>query len=361
MYRNDLGQREKKSTILIVGAGAFGLALAASLYNDQNEIYFLSRQPYQKISGVSDTQSKLLINQKTFQTFEQFDGDLLKFDLIIFAVPTQALREVLTFVKNKFDSFCKKNTHIVLSEKKLFFISTCKGIEQTFIKLPHEIFLDVWENSPRMSMAALSGPSFAKEMLLNLPTCLTIASNDKELISTSIAIMHSAHFRLYDSNDIIGVEIGGALKNVIAILAGMIDGLQLGHNAQSAIITLGLSDIAHIGTKMGASPFTFMGLSGLGDLILTCTGSLSRNKQFGYRFACGETKEHLLNNIDGVIEGLSTTKSAYELIQKLGVSSILFTLAYQILYEDLPLKDAISVILNHRQGSEFYWLKNFSL
>jgi len=360
MYRNTLNKKEQTSSILIIGAGSFGVALASSLYNTQNEIHFLSRQEYQNLSIVSEEQTQLLINKKTFQTFEQFDGNLFKFDLIIFAIPTQALREVLIFLKEKFLTFRLKSENDKLIEKKLFFVSTCKGIEQNFIKLPHEIFQDIWSDS-EMSVAALSGPSFAKEMLLKLPTCLTIASNDNNLIQTAISIMHSAHFRLYDSRDIVGVEIGGALKNVIALLSGMIDGLNLGHNAQAAIITLGLSDIAQIGAKMGASPFTFMGLSGLGDLILTCTGPLSRNKQFGYRFACGETKEHLLRNIDGVVEGLSTTKSAYALIQKLGVQSILFTLAYQILYEDLPLQEAIDVILNHEQGSEFYWLKNSSL
>lgn len=356
MYRNALNQN--KASILIVGAGAFGIALATSLHTEQNEIYFLSRQPYQNTISLPDEQINTLINNQTFQLFDEFDGNLLKFDLIIFAIPTQALREVLIFIKEKFYAYCKKNS-IASKSKKLFFISASKGIEQNFIKLPHEIFNDIWDSS-EMSVAALSGPSFAKEMLLKLPTCLTIASTDKNLIQKSISIMHSPYFRLYDTSDIIGVEIGGALKNVIAILSGMMDGLNLGHNAQAAIVTLGLSDIAHIGVQMGASPFTFMGLSGLGDLILTCTAPLSRNKQFGYRFACGETKEHLVNHITGVVEGLSTTKSAYELIQKLGISSTLFTLAYQVLYENLSLQSAIEKILNHKQGSEFYWLKQSS-
>lgn len=335
--------------ILIVGAGAFGTALACSIQNDKNAISFLARD-YKRYST---HQLGTPIPIHRFHLFDDFDGNLAQFDLVIFAIPTQSLRSVLILLKNRFESY--KQQADTQNTSTLSFISTSKGIEQDSIKLPHQIFADVWGNE--MSVAALSGPSFAKEMISKLPTCLALASTDDALLKKAIVLMHAPHFRLYDSHDIIGVEIGGALKNVIALLAGAIDGLELGHNAKSALMTLGLSDIAHIGARLGAHPITFMGLSGLGDLILTCTGMFSRNRQFGYRLSKGEPKEQIIHEMGGVIEGIATAQSAYQIMSKFGVSSTLLTMAYQVLYEDLQISKAIETIITRKQASEFRWLR----
>jgi len=335
--------------ILIVGAGAFGRALAAAIQCDENQIYFLVRD---KTSCSNQLDFKIDFYEKTF-SFEEFNGNFEQFELIIFAIPTQCLRSVLKLLKQKYIKYL--DFHKKTQKNKLSFISTSKGIEQNSVKLPHQIFHEIWNETAQV--ASLSGPSFALEMMNQLPTSLTLASKSKELIQKSISIMHSSYFRLYDTDDVIGVEIGGALKNVIALLAGIVDGLGLGHNAKSAIITLGLSDMAHIGVKMGASPFTFMGLSGLGDLILTCTGGLSRNKQFGIKLAKTENKQKAINDMSEVVEGFATTKSTYQLMQRLEISSDLLTIAYKILYEDLPLDQAMGTLLNREQGSEFRWLK----
>lgn len=348
MHCNDINST---NNILIVGAGAFGRALAAAIQNDKNHIHFLVRSIDEVAKEIANAQ----IPVKSLQTIDQFNGHLSKFDLIIFAIPTQSLRLVLTNLKQKFVAYINQNP--LQNSAALSLVSCCKGIEQDSVKLPHEIFTEIFGEIS--NIASLSGPSFAKEMMRQLPTCLTIASSSPSLIQKCIQIMHASYFRLYDTNDIIGVEVGGALKNVIALLAGIVDGLDFGHNAKSAIITLGLSDIAHIGVRMGASPFTFMGLSGLGDLILTCTGDLSRNKKFGQQFAKTGDKDKVIREMGGVVEGFATTKSTYQLMQKLNISSTLLTTAYQILYEDLPLSQAMEIILNRKQGSEFRWLRDF--
>ena len=337
--------------ILILGAGAFGRALASAIHNEENEIHFLVRN----IPEVFQEIKSARISHKSIQHLAEFDGNLEKFDLIVFAIPTQSLREVLTNLKQSYLKFLKHAQKE--PSKTLSLVSTSKGIEQNSVKLPHEIFNEIFGGMS--DIATLSGPSFAKEMMRHLPTCLTIASSSPRLIEKCVTIMHSSSFRLYDTDDIVGVEIGGALKNVIALISGIVDGLDLGHNAKSAIITLGLSDIAQIGVRMGASPFTFMGLSGLGDLILTCTGDLSRNKRFGKNFAKTGDIEKTIREMGGVVEGFATTKSTYQLMKKLEISSTLFLTAYKILYEDLPLADAMEIILNRRQGSEFRWLREF--
>ncbi len=337
--------------ILIVGAGAFGRALAAAIQGEENEIHFLVRSIPEVLREIKNAH----IQFKGIKTFEEFDGNLNSYNLVIFAIPTQSLREVLCTLKNKYDTYLEQNN--LKQTNLLSLVSTSKGIEQNSVKLPHEIFNEIFGSIAEI--ATLSGPSFAKEMLQHLPTCLTVASSSSALIQKCVSILHSPSFRLYDTEDIIGVEVGGALKNIIALVAGIVDGLGLGHNAKAAIITLGLSDIAHIGVRMGASPFTFMGLSGLGDLILTCTGDLSRNNKFGQGFAKTGDKEKVIHEMGGVVEGFATTKSAYQLMKKLQISSTLLNTAYKILYEDLLLEEGMKTLLNRKQGSEFRWLKEY--
>jgi len=339
--------------VLIIGAGAYGTALQACILSNPNN-------------------SVMLLNRKDCLTFQI---DLSRFDFVLLAVPSQALREAALWLKEQLDKSTNQlssrgltagSSNVCLdpavkprddTKNTLKIISTAKGIEKNTMLLPHQILEEIFSNHD-VSIAVLSGPSFAKEMMAGLPTCVVLASKDEKFLKMASPILHSSYFRIYDSNDILGVEIGGALKNVIAMVAGAVDGLNLGNNARAAVITRGLSEIAEIGVKMGASPLTFMGLSGLGDLILTCTGDLSRNRQFGFRMAKGESKISVLRSLGGVVEGIATTQSAYKLTKKLNIKTSLLMTTYQVLYQNLPISEALETLLNGQQSTEFDWINN---
>jgi glycerol-3-phosphate dehydrogenase (NAD(P)+) len=315
------------NSVLIIGAGAYGNALKACILPRNN----------------------LSVTLFSKQDCENFSGSIYDFNVIILAVPSQSLRNCAQWLYQQL----KKNLHL---QRKINIVSTAKGIERKSVLLPHQILEDVFgEFKKTLSISVLSGPSFAKEMVLGLPTCVVLASNDKLLLKNVTSLLHSPKFRIYDSEDVLGVEIGGALKNVIAMVAGAVDGMNLGNNARAAVITRGLSEMAKIGIKMGANPITFMGLSGVGDLILTCTGDLSRNRQFGYRIAQGEDLNTVLQSLGGVVEGFATAESAYSLAKNLNVKTSIIQVAYQVLYENLPISDALQALITGEQSTEFNW------
>ena len=190
-------------------------------------------------------------------------------------------------------------------------------------------------------IAALSGPSFAKEVARNVPTAVTAASIDMETARHVQEVFSTPHFRVYTSTDVAGVELGGAVKNVIAIAAGIIDGLGLGLNTRAALITRGLTEIRRLGLRLGANPRTFPGLAGVGDLILTCTGSLSRNHTVGKKIGEGLKLNDILSEMKMVAEGVKTARSVYNLARKLDVTMPIVTEVYRILYEDAAPQTAV--------------------
>ncbi len=220
-------------------------------------------------------------------------------------------------------------------------VAASKGIENkthlTMTGVMQETFTDL----PIKRLAVLSGPSFAKEVAANLPTVVTVASEDAAVALQVQQVMASPNFRVYTSEDVIGVELGGSLKNVIAIAAGVIDGLQLGLNTRAALITRGMTEIRRLGLKMGANPRTFTGLAGFGDLILTCTGHLSRNHIVGKKIGQGEKVDDILGNMRMVAEGVKTAKSVYNLSRKLKVEMPISHETYRILYEGLSPEEAV--------------------
>ena len=195
-------------------------------------------------------------------------------------------------------------------------------------------------------MAVLSGPSFALEVSKESPTAVTIASKNEELEEQLQHIFSTSYFRVYTNTDVIGVELGGALKNVIAIAAGISDGLGFGNNTRAALITRGLSEISRLALKMGANPSTLSGLTGLGDLILTCTGELSRNRSVGIKLGKGMALNHILKDMRMVAEGIKTTKSAYDLSKKKGISMPITEQVYFILYQDKNPKEAVTELMD---------------
>ncbi|WP_186645614.1 NAD(P)H-dependent glycerol-3-phosphate dehydrogenase [Fluviispira vulneris] len=338
---------EIKTKTLVVGAGAFGTAIAACVQNENNAVTVIAR--YDK--NFENLKKHETLKFCELISFEDFATDFSEFNLIILAIPCQSLTNVSEWMMKKWLKI--RNKKNIKNFPKLNLISAAKGIEQKTLHLPYQILENFWKD--KANVGSLSGPSFAKEMLLGLPTCVVVSSKNKALLNVAAQILHSSYFRIYDSEDIIGVEIAGALKNVIAMVAGAVDGLELGYNARAAVITRGLSEIAKVGVKMGADPMTFLGLSGVGDLILTCTGDLSRNRQFGFRMARGETKESIFNSMGQVIEGITTAQSAHELCQKLGIEASILNTVYKVIYEDMPIKKAVNLLIEREQGSEFKW------
>ena len=202
-------------------------------------------------------------------------------------------------------------------------------VKETLTEIPHH------------RLAVISGPSFAREVARELPTVVTVASEDIKTAALTQQVFATPYFRVYTSEDVIGVELGGSLKNVIAIGAGVVDGLGLGLNARAALITRGMTEIRRLGLKLGANPRTFTGLAGIGDLILTCTGDLSRNHTVGVKIGRGKKISDILAEMRMVAEGVKTARSVYNLSRKLRVDMPIFHEAYRILYEDFSPKEAI--------------------
>ena len=242
-------------------------------------------------------------------------------DIIVTVTPSHVTRNVLTGL---------------LPEVKedAIFVSASKGIENDSLMTMSDVMEDVLPKRFHHRLAFLSGPSFAKEVCMKMPTAVSIASRSPETAQRVQATFNCDYFRVYTNPDVMGVELGGALKNVIAIAAGCSDGLGYGHNTRAALITRGLSEIARLGMAMGANPLTFSGLSGMGDLVLTCTGELSRNRTVGFRLGQGAKLNEILSEMKMVAEGVKTTKSAYDLSRKYSVTMPITEQVYKLLYEE---------------------------
>jgi glycerol-3-phosphate dehydrogenase (NAD(P)+) len=225
-----------------------------------------------------------------------------------------------------------------------------KGFELHTGKLPHQVAAEVLGSD--RPMAVLSGPTFAKEVADGLPTALTIAANNREFAEALAKAMSSDVFRAYTSDDIIGVEVGGAVKNVLAIGAGMCDGLGFGANTRIALINRGLVEMMRLGVALGAKRETFMGLAGMGDLVLTCTDNLSRNRRMGLAIASGKTAEEAQEEIRQVVEGVKAAEAVHEVAENLGIEMPICHKVYSILYEGASPREAVSALMRRALKSE---------
>jgi len=241
-------------------------------------------------------------------------------DCFLMAVPSQFMRSVLGDLRE-------------LMPKNPAIICASKGIELDTGKTMSEVCEEAM-GGKKHRFAALSGPSFAYEVIRRMPTAVSLGCKDKDLAKEAQELFATDYFRVYTNKDVKGVELGGAVKNIIAIAAGVTDELGFGTNARAALITRGLAEISRLGSKMGANPKTFMGLSGLGDLVLTCTGDLSRNRQVGKRLARGQKLMDILGEMKMVAEGVKTTQAVFELSKKLKVDLPITEQVHAILYED---------------------------
>lgn len=260
--------------------------------------------------------------------------------VFIVASPSHVLRDIIN----------ELNRHI---PPEAIIVSVTKGIENDTLKLPSQIFEEILPEGINLRTAYLSGPTFAKEIARRLPAAATIAAVDTEIAEYIQDLFNTSYFRLYTHTDIIGVEIGGALKNVVAIAAGASDGLGFGNSARAALITRGLTEIVRLGVAMGADPVTFTGLSGIGDLVLTCTTDLSRNRTVGFKLGQGIKLNDILKDMKMVAEGIKTTKSVYELGKEYSVELPIINEVYAILYEGKSPKDAVINLMGRSLKKEF--------
>ncbi len=321
-----------KFKIGVVGAGSWGTALANLLASKGYAIdWWVFEKEIKEQIQQSGENSVFLPDVKLSSNLcpsNDLAGVVSAKDLVLVVVPSHVVRQTIL---NMADHLAKDT----------IIVSASKGIENKTHLTMTGVIEETLINIPSHHQAVLSGPSFAREVARNLPTVVTVASKDPAVAAVVQQVMATPHFRVYTSEDVIGVELGGSLKNVIAIAAGVIDGLELGLNTRAALITRGMTEIRRLGLKMGANPRTFTGLAGFGDLILTCTGHLSRNHTVGKKIGQGAKIDDILGQMRMVAEGVKTAKSVYNLSRKLGVEMPISHEIYRILYEDLPPKTAV--------------------
>ncbi|SEQ85769.1 glycerol-3-phosphate dehydrogenase (NAD(P)+) [Nitrosomonas sp. Nm51] len=326
--------------LAILGAGAWGTALAINL-SARHQVTLWTKE--------AGHLSELMTNRANLSFFPDFPLSdaiyltaslaeaLENTDLVLIVVPVAGFGDILR-------SIAKINV-------KAPVIWGCKGFEPKAAKLPHQVVADVFSDN-ELTCGVISGPSFAEEVARGLPTALTLASENDDFSREMANQLHSKNLRIYTSRDMIGVETGGAIKNVITIAAGISDGMGYGHNARAALITRGLMEITRLGLALGGKMETFMGLAGVGDLLLTCTGDLSRNRRVGLLLAAGKSIGDILNELGHVAEGVHTAQAVLQLSRKLNVNMPITEAVCSILHDGMPARAAVETLLNREPKTE---------
>jgi glycerol-3-phosphate dehydrogenase (NAD(P)+) len=336
--------------ITVLGAGSWGTALAMVLANNNHDCLLWSHRENQAMEiNFEHTNKKYLPNTilpNNLRATNDFGIAITHATTIIIAVPTKAIREVCQEMKD------------LLTEKKLL-VHVSKGIEPNSLKRISEMIEEELPTNLVEAIVVLSGPSHAEEVVLHHPTTITAASENLKAAKKIQDLFMNNSFRVYTNDDVIGVEIGAALKNVIGLAAGIVDGLGYGDNAKAALITRGLAEISRLGISLGAEAYTFSGLTGMGDLIATCTSVHSRNWKAGNLLGKGATLEAVLEEVGMVVEGVRTTKAAYQLAQKQQVSMPITEALYSVLFENVNPKEAVDNLMMRTKKHELEDYKTF--
>ena len=324
----------------VIGAGAWGTALADLLARNGHEVSIWAYE-WDVVESInrSHLNRRFLAGHalcETLRAHNNVDDALKGAELVTFATPSHVLRAIA--------KSCR-----LLIPPNIPVVVASKGIEQETLCLMTDV---ISQELPESVVVALSGPSFAAEVVAQQPTAVVVASPDSSAALFAQAAFSSKHFRAYTQADIIGVEIGGSLKNVMAVATGIADGLGLGFNARAALITRGLAEMTRLGAKLGADPATLSGLAGLGDLVLTCTGSLSRNRTVGVEVGRGVSLEEVLAGRETVAEGVVTTRSAHALAAREEVEMPIVDAVYRVLFENQPARDAIGSLMTRELRAE---------
>jgi glycerol-3-phosphate dehydrogenase (NAD(P)+) len=329
--------------VSVIGAGSWGTAIAFVLAENGHDCLLWARREEQSTEINDKNQNSAYLPKVTLPKNLHATSDLERAvvhgDILIIAVPTNAVRPVCAEINSK------------ITEPKLF-VHVSKGIEPNSLKRISELIGEEISAENRKGIVVLSGPSHAEEVVERHPTTVTAASTDLAAAEEIQDIFMNAYFRVYTNPDIVGVELGAALKNVIALAAGITDGLGYGDNAKAALITRERAEISRLGVKMGAHPLTFSGLTGLGDLIVTCTSVHSRNWRAGNMLGQGQKLEDVISGMGMIIEGVRTTKAAHQLASEYDVSMPLTEALYSVLFEDVPPKEAVDQLMNRMKKQE---------
>lgn len=318
--------------LTVIAAGAWGTALALT-FSARHRVTLWTRE-----DDVAQDMRETRENRRYLPGFSlpdalnigrDFSTSVADADLLIIATPLVGFRPTLRALREAGQI------------KPLLWV--CKGMEAGTAKLPHQVVAE--ELGGAVPCGVLTGPSFAEEVARGLPLAITLASADAEFARHTALELHSARFRIYANDDLPGAEVGGAVKNVMAIATGICDGLGFGYNARAALMTRGLAEIARLGAALGGHPKTFMGLAGMGDLILTCTGDLSRNRQVGLALAAGKKLPQILADLGHVAEGVSTAREVAHLAERLGIEMPITQAVDAILHRDVPAALAVEKLL----------------
>lgn len=321
-----------KVKIGVVGAGSWGTALAnlLALKGFKIDLWVFEKEVKDQIESYRENKVFLPGISLSDQIYPSNDIEAVvkEKDLVLIVVPSHVMRETASKIRE----------HI---SKETVVVSASKGIENKTHLTMSGVLREIFQEISGDSFAVLSGPSFAGEVVRRVPTVVSVASKNQKVASFVQHVFATPYFRVYTNNDMIGVELGGSVKNVIAIASGIIDGLGLGLNTRAALITRGLTEMRRLGLKLGANPRTFAGIAGVGDLVLTCTGDISRNHTVGKKIGEGMKLNEILSEMRMVAEGVKTAKSVYNLSRKLGVEMPISQEVYHVLYDDVAPKEAV--------------------
>ena len=329
------------NTVAVLGAGSWGTALAIQFARAGHATRLWCRSAADSAAMRAERVNRRYLPDARFpdgiEIHDDLAGAVRDASAIIIAVPSHALRALLLKLKP-----------LLPSGARLAWAT--KGFELESGKLPHQVASEVLGDA--YPVAVLSGPTFAREVGMGLPTAMTIASADPGYAAQLARSLHAPNFRAYTSTDIVGVEVGGAVKNVLAVGAGLSDGLGFGANTRIALITRGLSEVTRLGVALGAQAETFMGLAGLGDLVLTSTDNQSRNRRFGLALAAGKSVEQALQEIGQVVEGYSAARAVHEVARRERVDMPIVGGIHRILYENAPARDVVRDLMTRPIRSE---------
>ena len=331
--------------VAVVGAGSWGTALANLLAKKGHEVHVWSFEP-----DVADAINEQHRNSRYLSEIELHPS----------LRATASLAEALAGAAYVISVSPAQHTRAVMTEAvahmrpDAIVVGASKGIEKRTLETMAQVHAEVLPADAAARACFLSGPSFALEVAREQPTAVTIASHDVRAATDAQQLFQTHYFRSYTSTDVVGVELGGALKNVMAIAAGMAVGLGLGHNATAALITRGLAEMARLGVQLGANPLTLSGLAGMGDLILTCTGGLSRNRHVGVELGKGRALADVLAEMTMIAEGVETTRAAHALARRADIEMPIVAAVHDVLFEDLPARDALESLMTREPKAEFW-------
>lgn len=328
------------SKIAVIGAGSWGTALATVVSDKGHEVNIWARNDEQRASMKKNRENIKYLPKIKFddciEVKDEIKDAVAGADAVLFSVPTQAFRKTYQDV-------------ISYMNDKQVVINVAKGIEQSTLMRLSEVAKEI---NPDVKYAVLSGPSHAEEVGLKLPTTVAIASEDEEVAKFVQDLFFTERFRTYVNDDVVGVELGGALKNIIALGAGISDGMGFGDNAKAALMTRGLTEISRLGIALGAKQETFAGLTGMGDLIVTCTSMHSRNRRCGIMIGEGLTPKEATENIGMVVESMYTTEAAYGLSRKVGVEMPITEKIYEVINGKIKAVEAVEILMGRKRKHE---------